>query len=737
MKEVVMKNNMAAFVAFAASSVVCAAEPTVAEIENTIAVSAAETAALQAKLSDRVSLADYASKVKVVSGTNVWTEALQQALNEHEIIVIPAREAKYYIDGTMRIPSNRRIEAKGATITLLPGTDVVMLRNERASDGTLAPTHQNPRDDNIAIVGGRWEDWRRARAGYGKSGRWDMSERKVGNYYGVSTLMLFNCCNHITFKGVTFAYTSAFAYQGGNGSDIHLVDTVFDRCMADGYHLNGNLSRVHVRNARGQVGDDLVALNAYDWLDSSVTFGPQNMILCEDLELIGNGYPAIRILPATYRYKDGTEVDCSISDVVFRRVKGIKCFKMYLQTPNYAIGTEPEWSKIGSGGNLHFEDIEIDFDRPIDMFEAYTGSDPVRGHFGAFEFGANLTSIYFRNLKVKFHADRYPLSHLAVVGPKSVRVKGKNGEPREVFDPYVNCRVGKVVVENLEATGVVPAELVHATVFDDVNGDGRSTGRGEIADTQISTAARSRELFNGKNLDGWYTFLQGRGKNNDPKGVFSVTNGVIHITGEEWGALVTEEEFSDYRLDVEYRFLGTRFSSKLNKALDSGILFHSTGPDGGFSGIWMYSHEYNLITGASGDIWTVGSKKDRADMVVEAEADERIHTDPTMPNWKFAIWKEGGRKIQLTGNNRLCRFDIDPGWTDTPDVKPAVNEYPTGEWNTATLICRGEAVECIFNGKLVNKATRVVPSRGKIQLQSEGCGVEFRRITLTRAEPAK
>lgn len=478
--------TFSSFAVFVASSITYAAEPTAAEIESAIIASAAETAALQAKLSDRVSLADYAPKVTVVNGTNVWTAALQQAIDEHEIVVIPARQATYYIDGTVRIPSNRRIEAEGATIALLPGTDVVMLRNEKAADGTLAPTHQNPRDDNIAIIGGRWEDWRRARAGYGRSGRWDMSERKLGNYYGVSTLMLFICCDHITLKGVTFAHASAFAYQGGNSSDVHLTDTVFDRCTADGYHLNGNLSRVHIRNARGQVGDDLVALNAYDWLNSSVTFGPQKTILCEDLELVGPGYPAIRILPATYRYKDGTEVDCAISDVIFRRVKGIKCFKMYLQTPNYAVGTEPEWSKIGSGGNLHFEDIEIDLDRPIDLFEAYTGSDPVRGHFGAFEFGANLTSIHFKNLKVKFHADRYPLSHLAVVGPKSVRLTGRKGEPREVFDPYVNCRVGKVVVENLEATGVVPAKLVHATVFDDVNGDGRSSGRGEIADIRIS-----------------------------------------------------------------------------------------------------------------------------------------------------------------------------------------------------------------------------------------------------------
>ena len=87
--------------------------------------------------------------------------------------------------------------------------------------------------------------------------------------------------------------------------------------------------------------DDLVALNAYDWLNSSVNFGPQRYILCEDLELVRlpgvSAYPAIRIQPAKYRYADGSIVDCAISDVIFRRVKGITTYKMYLQTPRYTI----------------------------------------------------------------------------------------------------------------------------------------------------------------------------------------------------------------------------------------------------------------------------------------------------------------------------------------------------------------------------------------------------------------
>ncbi len=462
------------------------AEMSVCEIEKAIADSDAAIEAAQAKLKDACSLADYASLVTAVNGTNVWTKALQTAVREHEVVRIPATGKPYYIDATVCVPSNRRIEAEGATITLLPGTCVLLLRNENAPDGTLAPISTGARDSNIAIVGGRWEDWMRNRRGYGHTGRFSMDERRVGAHYGVSTLFYFGNCDEVSVRDVTFAHTSGFAVQSGDGARHCYENIRFDMCYADGLHLNGNLSDVHVKDVRGRVGDDLVALNAYDWLNSSINFGPQTNILCEDLELVGGGYPAIRIQPAKYKYADGSIVDCAISNVIFRRVKGIMTFKMYLQTPRYRIGEKPEWAEVGSGGNIHFEDIEIDLQRPIDVMGQYKDSEAVRGHFGAFEFGANLSSVHFKNVDITFHLDDYPLSHLAVVGPKSCFFPGKDGAPgTEIFDPYVTCRVGRVTVEGLRVHGRKPAELVRATVFDDINKDGHSSGRGVIDNLTI------------------------------------------------------------------------------------------------------------------------------------------------------------------------------------------------------------------------------------------------------------
>ena len=63
-------------------------------------------------------------------------------------------------------------------------------------------------------------------------------------------------------------------------------------------------------------------------------------------------------------------------------------------------------------------------------------------------------------------------------------------------------------------------------------------------------------------------------------------------------------------------------------------------------------------------------------------------------------------------------------------MRPAKNENRIGEWNTAEIVCMGDKAEFYFNFKLVNRIKRLSPTRGKIQLQSEGCPIEFRRIAI-------
>jgi hypothetical protein len=52
-------------------------------------------------------------------------------------------------------------------------------------------------------------------------------------------------------------------------------------------------------------------------------------------------------------------------------------------------------------------------------------------------------------------------------------------------------------------------------------------------------------LFNGTNLDGFYTWLADA-KREDPRRVFAVTNGLIRISGEGLGYLSTHQEFRKF-----------------------------------------------------------------------------------------------------------------------------------------------------------------------------------------------
>ncbi len=75
-------------------------------------------------------------------------------------------------------------------------------------------------------------------------------------------------------------------------------------------------------------------------------------------------------------------------------------------------------------------------------------------------------------------------------------------------------------------------------------------------------------LFNGKDFNGWYTYLESSGKNKDPKAVFKVENGMIHILDvpmsdgrSDNGYLATNQDFADVRIHAEYKW-GVKRSSR-------------------------------------------------------------------------------------------------------------------------------------------------------------------------------
>lgn len=228
-------------------------------------------------------------------------------------------------------------------------------------------------------------------------------------------------------------------------------------------------------------------------------------------------------------------------------------------------------------------------------------------------------------------------------------------------------------------------------------------------------------LFNGKNLDGWYTFIKDRGKNKDPKSVFTVTDGMIHISGEEWGCITTNSEYENFSLVAEFKWGGKTCEPRLHNARDGGILVHSRGMDGGYSGTWMHGIECQIIEGGTGDMLVVGDGSDNFAITCPVAAEKQKSS---------YLFKDDGDTVTIHGG-RINWWGRDPGWDDIKDFRGRQDvEKPLGEWNRMECIAEGKTISVFLNGVLVNRAMNVLPSKGRIQIQSEGAEMLFRRVDL-------
>ena len=233
--------------------------------------------------------------------------------------------------------------------------------------------------------------------------------------------------------------------------------------------------------------------------------------------------------------------------------------------------------------------------------------------------------------------------------------------------------------------------------------------------------AKAIKLFNGQNLDGWYKFLKGRGRDNDPRNVFTVHDGMLYISGEEWGCITTEKEYENYKLTVEFKWEGGTHEPRKANARDSGVLLHSQGEDGAHDGTWMHSIECQIIEGGMGDFIVIGNG-----------TPEFSITCPVAPEKQGSshVFKPGGEEATIQGG-RINWFARDPGWKDAIGFRGEKDiEKPMGQWNKMECIAKGDEIFVIVNGTLVNYAKNVRPRKGRIQIQSEAAEIVFRKIEL-------
>jgi hypothetical protein len=227
------------------------------------------------------------------------------------------------------------------------------------------------------------------------------------------------------------------------------------------------------------------------------------------------------------------------------------------------------------------------------------------------------------------------------------------------------------------------------------------------AESYLPAHGKAVVLFDNRSGDSFDSFLKTKGLNNDPDHVFTFENDVIHVSGTEFGYLITRQEFKDYYLRAEFKWGEATHPPRAGMARDSGILYHIQGEQK----VWPTSIEYQICEGQTGDFYMT-------DGAALTGTDGKRETGP--PNSAARIKRIGEGPWQNVTGYRDPAGEI---------------EKPHGEWNVVEIVVQGDNVKQYLNGKLVNEGSKAYPASGKILIQSEGAEIYFRDIKLFPLRP--
>jgi hypothetical protein len=195
-------------------------------------------------------------------------------------------------------------------------------------------------------------------------------------------------------------------------------------------------------------------------------------------------------------------------------------------------------------------------------------------------------------------------------------------------------------------------------------------------------------LFNGKDLSGWSTFLTNIGTNKDPNNNFRIEDGVLHVIGKELGYAITQKAFRNYHFKVDFKWGERKWPPRENEKRDAGICYNipMNEPDS----IWPQSIECQVQEGDVGDFWLLG----------------------------FSTIKVNGVQNVPSAHTRM--------------IKQKDAEKPYGEWNTVEVISSNGKCVHIVNGVVVNVGEDASLKEGRILLQSEYAEVYYRNPMIRK-----
>lgn len=225
-------------------------------------------------------------------------------------------------------------------------------------------------------------------------------------------------------------------------------------------------------------------------------------------------------------------------------------------------------------------------------------------------------------------------------------------------------------------------------------------------------------LFNGKNLDGWVPKIKGYPAGENFGNTFRVENGVLKVSydqypkfEERFGHLFSTKSYKNYRLRIEYRFVGDQCPGGPSWALrNSGVMVHgqtveSMRRDQSFP----VSIEVQFLGGAAtgerptGNLCTPGTH-----VVMDGKLVTQHCINAQAPTIRGDEWVTA--EVEVHGNGKIKH--IINGQTVLEYEKPQLDEKDP------------DAKHLLESG-----APKLV-SEGTISLQAESHPIEFRKVEI-------
>ena len=358
------------------------------------------------------------------------SDVIEKALESCAHLIVPSLPYPLILDRPIVLSSGKRLSvAPDTVIRIREGCGGCMVRSAHLLSGITSEIRPDYRDRDILVEGGIWEGGKMEVAVNDP----DPVMRSFG--HGECGVFFFDNAERFTVRKVTVKESGIYAFLINACRDFVIEDVFFDHQHKDGVHVNGPASDGVIRRMHGNTGDDFVALNAWDWNGSAVSFGYIRRILVEDLHCEGD---ELRLLPGRKCYPDGSKTPCPISDCIFRRVTGAYCIKLY-QQPNCCNDLTGENDRSDIAGeieNVLFSDIGLD-----KLTEEGFGEIGVTA---LFEVIADCRNICFDNVRVNVSKDSFRAAgmRLCEVGAKSSTWKHGSSDPAtwcELFDVDLIC----------------------------------------------------------------------------------------------------------------------------------------------------------------------------------------------------------------------------------------------------------------------------------------------------------